>query len=88
MTWNSFVEDATANSLDFLNRIYYSDYVLTLDEILGWRGTSASSSTTAAPVTTSATSTTRVSTTIVTSTTSSSAAASSTGAVASKYQQW
>ncbi|KAH0612372.1 uncharacterized protein H6S33_010424 [Morchella sextelata] len=88
VTWNSFVEDATANSLDFLNRIYYSDYVLTLDEILGWRGTSASSSTTAAPVTTSATSTTRVSTTIVTSTTSSSAAASSTGAVASKYQQW
>ncbi|KAH8145368.1 uncharacterized protein LAJ45_10651 [Morchella importuna] len=87
VTWNSFVEDATANSLDFLNRIYYSDYVLTLDEILGWRGTSASSTTTAAPVTTSATSTTRVSTTIVTSTTSSSATASSTGAVASKYQQ-
>lgn len=38
VTWNSFVEDGTANSIAFLNRIYNSAYVLTLDEIVGWKG--------------------------------------------------
>lgn len=42
VTWNSFVEDATANSRAFLDRIYHSAYVLTLDEIVGWKGTGGS----------------------------------------------
>lgn len=38
VTWNSFVEDGVANSRAFLERIYNSAYVLTLDEIQGWKG--------------------------------------------------
>lgn len=58
VTWaNEFIQDAKYNSLEFLERIYNLEYVLTLDEITGWKGP-ATATTTTAGVTTSAFATT------------------------------
>jgi mannan endo-1,4-beta-mannosidase len=34
-----YISGGVWNSLDFLKRVYAGAYVLTLDEIQGWRGT-------------------------------------------------
>lgn len=37
-----FIMNATWNSVDFLKTVYSSDYVLTLDEVQGWKSGNAS----------------------------------------------
>lgn len=98
VVWSGdFISGGTWNSLDFLKSVYSSDYVLTLDEIQGWKSggspvtttsrttsiaTTSTRSTTAQTSSTVRTSSTTLRTT--TSTRSSSATPSATGVA----QQW
>lgn len=98
VVWSGdFISGGTWNTLDFLKSVYSSDYVLTLDEIQGWKsGGSPVTSTSKSTVTTSTRSTSSTvktsttvsltSTTLKTTTTSkvSSATPSATGVA----QQW
>lgn len=95
VVWSGdFISGGTWNSLDFLKSVYSSDYVLTLDEIQGWKnggGAVTSTSKTTVATSTQTSSTVRTSTTVRTtsttlrtSTTASSATPSGTGVA----QQW
>ncbi|KAL7274819.1 hypothetical protein RUND412_002250 [Rhizina undulata] len=73
-----FITDGVYNSLDFLKRVYTSDFVLTLDEIGGWKSYGGGSGTS----TTSTLVTSRTATTAAAAVTTTAAAA-----VAAKYGQ-
>lgn len=98
VVWSGdFISGGTWNSLDLLKSVYSSDYVLTLDEIQGWkngggavtstsRTTATTSSRSSTGQTSSSTTVRTTSTTLRTTTTSkvSSATPSATGVA----QQW
>ena len=72
VVWSGdYISGGTWNTLDFLKSVYSSDYVLTLDEIQGWKnGGSAGTSTSRSTVATSTrSSTAQTSSTVRTSTT-------------------
>ena len=72
VVWSGdFISGGTWNSLDFLKSVYSSDYVLTLDEIQGWKngGSSGASSSTTTVATSTRSSTAQTSSTVITSTT-------------------
>lgn len=98
VVWSGdFISGGTWNTLDFLKSVYSSDYVLTLDEIQGWKSgggavtsTSSTRSTTAQTSSTVRTSTTRVSSTSSTTlrTTTSTKVSSATPSATGVAQQW
>lgn len=103
VVWSGdFISGGTWNTLDFLKSVYSSEYVLTLDEIQGWKNgggavtstsritaTTSTRSTTAQTSSTVRTSTTRVSSTSTTlRTTTSSKVSSATPSATGVAQQW
>lgn len=102
VVWSGdFISGGTWNSLDLLKSVYSSDYVLTLDEIQGWKNgggavTSTSKATTASSTrssTAQTSSTVRTSTTARTTsttlrTTTSTKASSATPSATGVAQQW
>lgn len=72
VVWSGdFISGGTWNSLDLLKSVYSSDYVLTLDEIQGWKNGGGTVTSTSKATTTSSTrsSTVQTSSTVRTSTT-------------------
>lgn len=95
VVWSGdFISGGTWNSLDLLKSVYSSDYVLTLDEIQGWKNgggaVTSTSRTTAQTSSTVRTSTTRISSTSTTlrTTTTSSKVSSATPSATGVAQQW
>lgn len=94
VVWSGdFISGGTWNSLDLLKSVYSSDYVLTLDEIQGWKNgggaVTSTSRTTAQTSSTVSTSTTRVSSTSTTlRTTTSTKVSSATPSATGVAQQW
>lgn len=101
VVWSGdFISGGTWNTLDFLKSVYSSDYVLTLDEIQGWKsgGSPVTSSTTAATSTRSTTAqtsstartstTTRPSTSTTLRTTTTTKVSTATPSATGVAQQW
>lgn len=97
VVWSGdFISGGTWNTLDFLKSVYLSDYVLTLDEIQGWKNggspgtsTSATTATTSTRSTTAQTSSTvRTSTSTTLRTTTSTTVSSATPTATGVAQQW
>ncbi|CCA73405.1 hypothetical protein PIIN_07359 [Serendipita indica DSM 11827] len=94
VTWNGdYISGGSHNSVEFLNKLYNSDYVYNLDDIAGWKNfsgipTTSASTSISSPTSTSSSSSTPPSTTTPTSSSTLPSSSTTSTAPVATQSQW